>query len=267
MNVTIYENGEKFIQENEELLKEQIDANTFFFLDAPLLKNQNKENYGISINQGSKKIVCLKVEPFNMMFYGEKSLIGDLIDCLYLNDFHFKSYLCIEELGNHFASLIKERHNLDYEEALAMDFLKCAKKHQAYDNAVEKAEEKDIPRILEGLKQFIIDCHLEDSITEEQVKRRLSSYRVIRENGEIASFALSVMDSNNKSRLSNVFTFQEYRGKGYAKKIVSNILNEIIDSGRIACLNVDQNNPISYHLYKSLGFEKEFSQGEYRLKK
>ena len=43
------------------------------------------------------------------------------------------------------------------------------------------------------------------------------------------------------------------------------MLNEIIDSGRIAVLNVDQKNPVSYHLYTSMGFRKIFSQGVFKL--
>ena len=56
----------------------------------------------------------------------------------------------------------------------------------------------------------------------------------------------------------------EYRGKGYARKVVAALQNEILDSGCKAVLNVDKNNPISNALYKSLGFIKLFSHGEYR---
>jgi len=37
-----------------------------------------------------------------------------------------------------------------------------------------------------------------------------------------------------------------------------------LTSGKRATLNVDRKNPVSYHLYLSLGFERMFSQGEFR---
>ena len=39
---------------------------------------------------------------------------------------------------------------------------------------------------------------------------------------------------------------------------------EIIEKGFIATLNVDKNNPISYHIYESIGFKKVFTQGIYK---
>ena len=53
---------------------------------------------------------------------------------------------------------------------------------------------------------------------------------------------------------------------GYARKLVNYAKNEIIAQGKIATLNVDKKNPISNHLYSSLGFKKVFSQGIYKQK-
>ena len=65
-------------------------------------------------------------------------------------------------------------------------------------------------------------------------------------------------------RLVLVYTRDEYRGRGYARKVVNSAKNEIVASGKRATLNVDRKNPVSYHLYLSLGFERMFSQGEFR---
>ncbi|MCR5564764.1 MAG: GNAT family N-acetyltransferase, partial [Gammaproteobacteria bacterium] len=64
-------------------------------------------------------------------------------------------------------------------------------------------------------------------------------------------------------KIAFVYTRDEYRGKGYARKVVNSVKNEILDKGFVATLNVDQKNPISNHLYESLGFKKVFSQGVY----
>ena len=65
-------------------------------------------------------------------------------------------------------------------------------------------------------------------------------------------------------RLVLVYTRDEYRGRGYARKGVNSAKNEILAAGKRVTLNVDRKNPISNHLYSSLGFKRVFSQGEYR---
>ena len=72
--------------------------------------------------------------------------------------------------------------------------------------------------------------------------------------------------TDNSYRITHVYTRVEYRGMGYAKKVVNTIKNEILDMGYIATLNVDMSNPISNHIYKKIGFKKVFSQGIYLVK-
>ena len=48
------------------------------------------------------------------------------------------------------------------------------------------------------------------------------------------------------------------------RKVVNTIKNEILTAGKTAALNVDRRNPVTNHLYRALGFEPVFAQGEYR---
>ncbi|MCT1796796.1 GNAT family N-acetyltransferase [Helcococcus kunzii] len=80
----------------------------------------------------------------------------------------------------------------------------------------------------------------------------------------MVSFAKFKETSDDTMNISDVYTRSEYRGQKLAKKVVNAIKNEIIEKGKIATLNVDQKNPISNHVYQSLGFKKVFSQTEYR---
>ena len=72
--------------------------------------------------------------------------------------------------------------------------------------------------------------------------------------------------TDRDTKISTVYTRDEYRNQGCARAVVGSVLNEIIGSGKTAVLNVDQKNPVSYHLYTSLGFRKIFSQGVFELK-
>ena len=82
--------------------------------------------------------------------------------------------------------------------------------------------------------------------------------------GKIVSMARIAPATGDDLRLVLVYTRDEYRGRGYARKVVNSAKNEILASGKRATLNVDRKNPVSYHLYLSLGFERMFSQGEFR---
>ena len=66
---------------------------------------------------------------------------------------------------------------------------------------------------------------------------------------------------NGSMRITNVYTRGIYRGKGYARKVVNTIKNEILAAGKTATLNVDRRNPVTNHLYRALGFKPVFAQG------
>ena len=53
-----------------------------------------------------------------------------------------------------------------------------------------------------------------------------------------------------------VYTLPQYRGKGYAKQMMSDLAKVIFArQNEFACLYVDQNNPISNRAYKSIGYK------------
>lgn len=59
-------------------------------------------------------------------------------------------------------------------------------------------------------------------------------------------------------RVGFVYTPEKYRNKKYSKRLfLKYIKNEISSNNNSTiCLFADENNPISNHLYRSIGFEK-----------
>ena len=55
-------------------------------------------------------------------------------------------------------------------------------------------------------------------------------------------------------RINMVFTDKLYRAKGYAKKMLYEVIKETQKHGEIYTLFVDQKNPVSNKLYRDLGF-------------
>ena len=124
--------------------------------------------------------------------------------------------------------------------------------------------EDDLDEIFDCAQRFVADCGLLDKPEKESFRKVLDSIRVIRADGKIVSMARIAPATQDDLRLVLVYTRDEYRGRCYARKVVNSAKNEILASGKRATLNVDRKNPVSYHLYLSLGFERMFSQGEFR---
>ena len=261
--IVSYQTGAEFLQENQAYLQTNPYLSTFFTLDAPLLKEAGKINYALCCEQGDKRLLALKVEPYNLLLFGEEAFVPELLRFLFDGGYEIKNYLCASELGY---ALMRELepYGRRYEEALAMDFMEARSVTEPSAPEVETAHEDDLDEIFDCAQRFVADCGLLDKPEKEPFRNVLGSFRVIRADGKIVSMARIAPATKDDLRLVLVYTRDEYRGKGYARKVVNSAKNEILASGKRVTLNVDRKNPVSYHLYLSLGFERVFSQGEFR---
>jgi len=259
-----YNNGNDLIEENDGFLKTNKDLSAFFYLDAPLLNEVDQVNYALQVTCGEQRLLAMKVEPYNLLLFGSSDCVKELLDYLFNQNYEVKGMLCSEDLGEKLSSMLKNDYNISYCEALAMDFMEARKKTEPTSTDVISGEEADTDEIFECLQKFVVDCGLLDKANRKSVEKGISNFRLLKKDGLIISMAKMIDSSDESMRISDVYTRNEYRGKGYARKVVNAVKNDILDKGKIATLNVDKKNPISYHLYLSLGFERVFSQGEYR---
>ena len=238
-----YANGEDFIRENKAFLEENVYMSSFFFLDAPLLKESSKTNYALKVFSEDRQLVVIKVEPYYVLLYGNSELVKELLVYIKENELEVNGIYCSSEIGEEYIRLAKELFNQEFHLQIGMDFM----------NATE----------IECLTNFVRDCGLNDEVKKEDIIKCIDRFRLIREDNKIVSLASRSPESDNSIRITDVYTRPEYRGKGLARQVVNAIKNEILETGKIATLNVDQANPISNHLYESLGFRKTFSRGIY----
>lgn len=261
--ITVYTNGQDFIRENDEFLRTNEHLSLFFRLDAPLLRKSNRENYAIKCTAQNDTLLALKVEPYNLLLFGSSACTDELTSYLMTNNYEIKNYLSETNVGDKLMEILKKDYSISYVKALWMNFMTATEITDPSDDRVIPATPDDLDEILECLGYFISDCGLLDTIDKNNIIKTLSYFRLIKESGKIVSMAKFV-PSYNSAKIVDVYTRDEYRGKGYARKVVATLKNEIISSGKIATLNVDVNNPVSSHLYESLGFSPLFSQAEYR---
>ena len=256
-----YSDGASFIEENGAYLSENTYMSSFFFLDAPLLKETSKKNYAIKVYDENTQLLAMKVEPYFLMLYGDKTLLKELLIFIKNNELEIEGAYCATELGEELLGLSQEILNKEYYQQIGMDFMETKDITEPSSNEIERPTLNDVDEIVECLINFISDCGLTDKVERENVIKTLSTYRIIRLDNKIASLARKSPESDSSTRISMVYTRPEYRNKGLARKIVNYLKNEIISEDKIATLNVDQANPISNHLYQSLGFKKVFSRG------
>lgn len=258
-----YENGNAFLDENAGFLRSNPDLACFFFYDAPLLRAADRSNYALRAEVQGDTLLALKVEPYALLLFGASGALPELAEYLLRSGCEVNSYLCAEDVGDRLTEIFGQ-HGIGYYEALAMDFMEAREKTEETSPRVCRAVPEDIDEIYECTVQFVKDCGLIDPVRRETIEKTLENYRLIREDGRIVSMAKMIKSSDTAYKLSNVYTRPEYRGKGYARLVVNAVKNEILDRNMTATLNVDKKNPVSNHLYQSLGFRKVFSQGEYR---
>ena len=261
--ITNYPNGEALVNDNKEFLDENKYMSTFFFLDAPLLKESNKKNYALKVSKDNKRLLAIKVEPYYVLLYGEKDLLKELLIYLKDNELDINGFYVPMDLGDELLKLSNKVLEKEFYQLIGMDFMECKEKTEPSSNEVEMPTEKDAEELLECYINFVKDCDLNDQTTMEHIMQRLPNLRVLRKDGKIVSLCGKSPDTADSLRISAVYTRPEYRGQGLARKVVNYVKNEILDEGKIATLNVDRANPISNHLYSSLGFKKVHSSGIY----
>ena len=262
--VKVYPNGSDFYEENKDFLLENKYTEPFFRIDSPLLIESCKDEYALKFQNGSACLLAMCVEPYNILLYGDESLAEEVADYLVSNGYRIKNYLCSLELGEKLIECFK-RYGYDFRLSLGMDFMEARKKAASTSEPVDLATEDDVDELYEMTCNFIKDCGLTDVAQKKRVRETLKDYRILRRDGRIATFVKKNEWSDTETKISTVYTRDEYRNQGCARIVVSSVMNEIIESGKTAVLNVDKKNPVSNHLYTSLGFRRIFSQGVFVL--
>lgn len=261
-----YKDGLSFLEENEEYLKKNKYMSAFFILDSKLLIEPSKKNYALKSTLNDKSLLALKVEPYNLLLYGDKLCLKEILEYIKEKDLELEGVMCPSEIGEELIKISNSVIDKTYTETIGMDFLVAIKISEESSKEVTIPTEDDTDELFECVAKFIKDCGLTDKPDKSKIIRDISKFRIIRKDNKIISFAEITPDTEESLKIAYVYTRDEYRGKGYARKVVNYAKNEILSLGKTATLFVDRKNPISYHLYESLGFKKVFSQGIYNYK-
>ena len=78
--------------------------------------------------------------------------------------------------------------------------------------------------------------------------------------GEVVHLSGVRAPSYGVVRIGPVYTPPEHRGKGYATALVAEVSRRVLARGHRVCLYTDRGNPVSNHVYASIGFEPVLDQ-------
>lgn len=259
-----YPNGAVFLAENAELLHRNPYLSALLCKDAEVLKTPDAKNYAVRADAAGKTLLGIKVEPYTLLLYGDGDCLSELLVFLAKKQFDFDGVLCPTVIGERLIAVAPTAVQKRYSRTIGMDFMEATEVTEPSAAGIVPATPDDLEELFECTVRFIKDCGLSDEIRREEVAKMLPAFRLFKEDGKIVSMARASQNDERSDRISYVYTRPEFRGRGYARKVVNTVKNEILERGKIATLNVDQANPISNRLYASLGFQKVFSQGIYK---
>lgn len=83
----------------------------------------------------------------------------------------------------------------------------------------------------------------------------LGGYRGIRADGRLASMAGQRLGLNHFTEVSAVCTWPEFRGRGYANTLVSDVANAIFRQNKTPILGVREDNVNAIRVYEKVGFK------------
>lgn len=259
--IKYYKNGYEFYQENKNIIEENLIETSFFKLNYPSIDDFSSLDYCIKIIEGSSYLIALNKHPYNLLLFGNYLLCDKLAYEIYTHNLNINGVLASEELTNSFITHYTKYAKCEFDDAVSMGLLISNTLNEIND--AKKINEND----LEQIKQFNNQFHLEIyNHLPYDTNININEFYVYKENNEIVSMAKRTREEDTICAISLVYTPIKHRGKGYAKKVVSTIRNDIVKSGKTAYLYVDNNNPISTHLYYSIGFSLLNNRKEIKIK-
>ncbi|KAK8834432.1 hypothetical protein M9Y10_018151 [Tritrichomonas musculus] len=268
MSLTVYDNGQDFLNDNYAILQKNPIETNFFKLNA---KNMHDMSNGFvcKLTEDNRFVLALGFKKYPMLIFGDNSLLRSLALNLTQQNFTFDRILAPAETAKSFINCFEQIYGGDHEIVHSMDIMMCTKliKNDTNTSSVEYAKQSDVQEIANIIYQFNLNVHQHSepiSTFVDDVKNRINNFVLIRLDNKIVSIAQKTREDENLCSISSVYTREDYRCRGLSRKIMTFLTNQIIESGKIAYLFVDKTNPISNHLYTSIGYSYISPQMEIR---
>ena len=259
----IYPSGKDFLAENIEIIHNFPLETVFFEANAKYMPQTDRQNFLLKLMEDDKFLLAVHNGPYPMVIFGDVALCAELAHTVVELQLSFDKILgalsTCEAFLAEYELLTGATHKIRY----AMEMMRCDSLLTSETDDVEIPTENDVDELANLMQTFHKNTlgesvNLEDLQTE--IKGSLQSYAIIRCDGGIVSCACKKRETQCLACISAVYTSPQYRGRGFARKIVTFLTRQIIQSGKLPYLFVDKANPISNHVYTKIGYTYAVAQ-------
>ncbi|MCH5159332.1 MAG: GNAT family N-acetyltransferase [Clostridiales bacterium] len=254
----LYKTGKDFLAENTDLIRNDLLGTIFFEGNATAIGQCDEKNFAIRVEVDGEILIAIHVDGYPLAIYGSERCAEELARVVAENELQFGKaigyYDLIDRFLTVYESFVGGRHKVN----LSMDIMYCDKTVPCDTSEVERAKADDVEEIAHMYAEFLTEALGENATWGEKIDKmsqEINSYALLRVDGEIVSIGMSKDSGYGLKRISNVYTKPEHRNKGYSRKVVTYLTEQVLKSGSLACLHVDQNNPVSNHLYQKIGYK------------
>jgi predicted GNAT family acetyltransferase len=178
--------------------------------------------------------VCEFIKTQKYSFVSGAKRITDIISKQLINHTVREMYFC-------------ERNSLDSYE-LDEEVLRVSSREDVADEYDLLITIKELTGVQRSKKEPYVKAKYETYFEQES-----GINYFIRENGKMVSTAATTAETTTSAMVIGVGTHSDYRGKGYATRILKQLINEYNKKNKTLCLFYD--NPKAGEIYKRLGFK------------
>ena len=266
----LYETGTEFLDENLALIRKDPLGTMFFEGNANSIEKCDTDKYAIRVEVDGEILIAIRAHGYPFVVYGSENCATELAQIVAKNKLQFSKVIGYYGVSDKFLTAYEAIVGGSHKVNLSMDLMYCEKVTSCDTSQVEQATPNDVEEITRLFVAFLSEAMGENATWGEKIdkiKQNIQSFALIRVDGNIVSIGRTYESGKGLCRISEVYTKPEYRNRGYSRKVVTFLTNQIIASGNLPCLHVDQHNPVSNHLYLKIGYEYGKSRYEFGYEK
>lgn len=282
VEIILEKSNEDYKRKYSEILeKYEVELQLFLInLKDEIIIDNNNIRGGIYINN-ELSLIFINALPYNLLIYSfnnTKESCEYLARYLIANEIIFKG---INADRLECDSFIKEYNRISLKEFVPNLDMNILKLTEIIKPEVVTRNSKITPYIANmDDYEFIVKCFIKFIyeinkmiVHEEDIKDKVinkitnNRYYVLKDsNNKRVSMINITRILKHGQCISEVYTVEEERNKGYSTIIMYHTCLEILKASNYVSLFVDQNNPISNKVYASIGFKRVCSQYDYKMK-
>ena len=261
----LYFTGREFLDENQNIICNDPLGAMFFEVNANMIERCDQTNYAVRVEVDGSLLLAIHVGEYPLVLYGSERCVSVLAQAVAEHNLQFDKAIGYYELIDDFLTCYERIVGGSHKVNLSMDVMYCDKTNPCDVSEVERATPRDAEDIARLYAEFLNEALGENTTWGEkkrQIIQEIDDFALVRVGGEIVSIASSKETGYGLKRISNVYTKPEHRNKGYSRKVVTYLTEQVLKGGNVPCLFVDQHNPVSNHLYLSIGYKYDKSRYE-----